>query len=103
MTNTELMNHIDRVIVGLNTAEEKKYAQNGYTHTPDKWYTKARSKYIAINCGSSGAFLVDGNGELYNIKGYGCPDRNKKRKADLGNIATVDHEWLHTRRYNYLR
>ena len=29
--------------------------------------------------------------------------KNKKQKADIGNIATVDPTWLHSKRFNYLR
>lgn len=103
MTNESLLAHIDRVLAGLNETEQRGHAANGYTHPADKWHMKPRTKYRAIDCGTSGAFLVDAEGELYNIKGYGKPDMNKKRKANLGNIALVDPEWLHSKRYNYLR
>ena len=53
---------------------------------------------------TSGAFLVEKTtGEIYNIKAYGVPDHNKKAKANLGNITTVDPAVLHSKRYNYLR
>jgi hypothetical protein len=53
------------------------------------------------------------NGEIYNIKGYGTPDQNKKIKANLGNINDyinpdgtfnpIKINWLFDRQYNYLR
>lgn len=102
--NEQLLAHIDRVIAGLNEAEQSRHTALGYCgFAPDKWHLKPRAKYRAIDCGTSGAFLVDAAGELYNISGYGRPDMNKKRKANLGNIATVDPDWLHSKRYNYLR
>ena len=101
---TEQEQRIIRVLDGLNKCEQSKHDAAGYTHKPDEWHAKERAKYIALDCGSSGAFLVEkATGELYNIQGYGTPDRNKKRKADIGNIATVDPVWLWTKRYNYLR
>jgi len=42
-------------------------------------------------------------GEIFNIKAYGQVDKNKKLKADIGNLETVDPEDMHRRRYNYLR
>jgi hypothetical protein len=42
-------------------------------------------------------------GELFNIRGYGKIDRNKKAKADIGNIQTVDPRELLSKRWNYLR
>ncbi len=68
------------------------------------WNVKDRKKFIALDCNGSGYFLVEKEtGELFNIKAYGVPDRNKKLKANLGNIATVDARFLYEKRYNYLR
>ena len=112
---------ITRVLAGLNEAEQRKHDANGYrpgrhhrktsapgtgwnTFKRDEWHAKGRDKFIALDCGGSGAFLIEKRtGELYNIQGYGRPDRNKKKKADIGNIFTVDPAWLWTKRYNYLR
>jgi len=100
-----MQEHIDRVIAGLNAAEKAQHETNGFTKfEPEQWHTIERKKYIALDCGGSGAFLVDkATGELFNIQGYGKPDKNKKKKADIGNIATVDPTWLHSKRWNYLR
>ena len=101
----EMSVQIQRVINGLNIAEAAQHKRNGFTkHPPELWHTVDRRKYVHINCGGSGAFLCDKKtGELFNIKGYGVADKNKKAKADIGNIATVDPTWLHSRRWNHLR
>jgi hypothetical protein len=71
----------------------------------DQWSIKKEGKKFAyLDKGTSGVFLIErATGELYNIKGYGVPDYNKKQKADIGNLATVDVQVLHTKQYNYLR
>jgi len=95
---------LNRVIDGLNAAELTSHKAKGYKHEPDRWHYEERKKYIAIDCGTSGAFLMDKEtGELYNIKGYGVPNHNKKKKADIGNITNVDSAVLHSKRWNYLR
>lgn len=100
-----ILDHINRVIDGLNAVEQEYLLgidMNGNIY--NKWYMNERSKYVAIDCGNSGAFLVDKlSGELFNIKGYGVPDKNKKIKANLGNITTVNPRVLHSKRWNYLR
>lgn len=102
---TERLQHI---IDGLNIAETESLKLRGCDlligTNPYTWRWRDRKKYIAIDCGGSGAFLVEKEtGELYNIKAYGVPDKNKKAKADIGNIYTVDPFELHRRRWNYLR
>lgn len=100
----KLQEHIKKVIDGLNRCQVAYMKSMGYTFEPDKWHAKERRKYIALDCGTSGAFLMDkATGELYNIKSYGAADQNKKRKADIGNIQTVDPAWLFTKRWNYLK
>ena len=111
---TELHARLDELTAALTVIEAARYARD-YPDSPiepDVVVWKERSKYIAIDFerpqnsgyGGSGAWLVDkATGELYNIHGYGKPDINKKRKADLGNVYSVDPAWLHARRHNYLR
>lgn len=98
----DLQKHIERILTGLNETEVKNWK---YESTkPGTWHAVERKKYIALDIGGSGAFLVDkDSGELFNIKSYGTPDKNKKQKADIGNISTVDPAILWTKRYNYLR
>ncbi len=68
------------------------------------WHWKPRKKFYAVDEGSSGYFLIEREtGEIFNIKGYGVADRNKKVKANLGNIFTADARMLYEKRYNYLR
>lgn len=90
---------IASLVESLNRIEVREHAKRGYTHPADDWYVSPRSKYIALDVGRSGAFLVEkATGEIYNIKAYGVPDRNKKIKANLGNVLTADPEYIHARR-----
>ncbi|MDO8547839.1 MAG: hypothetical protein Q7R68_10835 [Nitrospirales bacterium] len=104
ITRATVNEAVGRVIDCLNTIEKISHAEQGFTHTADFWHASERRKFHALDCGNSGAFLVDVvNGELFNISGYGRPDYNKKKKADLGNVLTVNAETLHGKRWNYLR
>ena len=89
----------------IASAQKADYKQRGYSEIEAKpVVSKERKKFIAVDIGGSGAFLVEKEtGEIYNIKGYGVPDYNKKRKANLGNIFTADLSGLYARRWNYLR
>ena len=103
----------------LENARVEDYAtqyrnQTGLTPDKDAWYLKTqervkikeRRKFWALDIGLSGAFLVDKKtGEIYNIKSYGTPDHNKKKKANLGNVfdSGVTGVFMYQRRYNYLR
>ena len=97
---------VDKLVVELQAAEIAKY-QASFPNSPiqpDCVVAKSRSKFIAIDIGLSGAYLVEkATGELYNIKAYGVPDRNKKVKADIGNVFTVNATELLNKRWNYLR
>lgn len=106
---------IKEIVEGLNEYEKEKLKAEGYTNTAFfnqdgtltehyKWYSKDGKKYIKLDCGGSGAFMVEKEtGEIFNIKAYGQIDKNKKLKADIGNIYSVDVRVLHSKRYNYLR
>ena len=95
---------VESVIDKLNVIEKRKHLEQGFTIPADLWHFKEKRRYLNLDCGHSGAFLVDKfTGEIYNIKAYGVADQNKKIKADLGNINTVDVEKLHCKRWNYLR
>ena len=103
MTQTEFDAHLERVRSGLQTANNADL-QKKYGNLSDAVTIKIGRKFVNLDIGRSGAFMVEkATGELYNIKGYGQPDYNKKKKADIGNIATVDPAWLLTKRWNYLR
>ncbi len=102
----DLTPYIERVLTGLNACQLEKDTQQGFQNI-DKWHVNEKrkgKKFLYLDCGSSGAFLIEKEtGELFNIKGYGVPDYNKKKKADIGNITTVNPETLLTKRWNYLR
>lgn len=100
----ELTNRLNEVVAALNTVNDAYRKAEGYLVGEEKITWKERTKFVAIDIGTSGAWLVEkATGEIYNISGYGVPDHNKKAKANLGNIATVDAAFLFARRYNYLR
>lgn len=99
---------IQELADALNVIQSQtEHAQHQEMHGRpwDHWVvSKSGKKFTYLDIGRSGAFLVEhATGELYNIKGYGVPDYNKKKKADIGNLATVDPAVLHTKRWNYLR
>lgn len=103
MNSTEFDAAIETLVLKLDAIQTRKHNER-YTHEPDKVVAKTRRKYVAIDIGGSGAWLVErATGEIFNIKAYGSPDKNKKLKADIGNVATVDPENMHNRRWNYLR
>ena len=102
--DTQLETACEFVTGKLNEIERRTHAENGYHLAPPEWHLKERRLFWALDCGTSGAFLIEkATGELYNIKAYGVPDRNKKVKANLGTIVTVDPETLYRKRWNYLR
>jgi len=107
---SENMRHsITWLINELNKAKEEHLIAQGMTNLVGKNYDdfhieKVGKKFAYLNAGGSGCFLIEvSTGELYNIKGYGVPDYNKKKKANIGNVATVDPTWLYNKRWNYLR
>jgi hypothetical protein len=103
-TTAEFDSKIAEFVAALQESVNAKHQLGGYTFPPNKVYAKQRMKFVAIDIGGSGCFLVEKEtGEIFNIKGYGVPDRNKKRKADIGNIYTADLSKLLAVRYNYLR
>jgi len=80
------------------------FKENGELSDAERVTAKTRKKFIAIDIGRSGAYLVEkATGELFNIKAYGVPDYNKKKKSDLGNIASADPVRVYRLRWNYLR
>lgn len=105
LNNPLLATQIETLIDGLNQAKEKSLEGTslqgkGYNNFHVK---KVGPKFIYVDAGSSGCFLIDRDGELYNIKAYGVVDYNKKSKCDLGNISKVNVQWLFSKRFNYIR
>lgn len=100
----DIMMATAQLVGRLNEIERQEHAARGFTNAADFWHIKERNKFDALDCGTSGAFLVEkATGELYNISGYGRPDYNKKQKADIGNVLTANPETVHAKRWNYLR
>ena len=81
------------------TEYETAYPHLAYDQDQAKTATR-RHKYIALDIGKSGAWLVDRiTGEVFNIKAYGTPDRQKR----LGTIDTITGGDLHKYRWWYRR
>lgn len=118
------------LVEALNQLEAEKLRKDGYTNSAFfnqdgslteqyKVHFKEKQKYFYIDFGSSGVFMIAKEeikgqnksitfnfpiGSIFNIKGYGTPDFNKKLKSDLGNINTItDIKALFDKRWNYLR
>ncbi len=119
-----MIEKIKELIKGLNECERQRLIKEGFTNNAffiegvltEEYTFKIieKRKYFYINCGGSGVFMIDKAGEIFNIKGYGTADKNKKLKADLGNVKDYifsdDNildihkiQILHSKRYNYLR
>ena len=92
------------LVAKLDAIEKRKAGEMAYVRADLVHVADKGKKFAYIDIGGSGAWLVErSTGEIFNIKGYGVPDYNKKKKADIGNIATVDPEVMHAKRWNYLR
>lgn len=112
-----MIEQINQLIAQLNVAEAERLTFNKFdnllnkdgTPLPDwTWHALEKKKFFHINCGTSGAFMVEKEtGELFNIKAYGQIDKNKKLKANLGNLKDIKSQYeatiLHGKRWNYLR
>lgn len=104
---------VDHFVHELNNLIAEKFKKEGMDWAFDlhgnlidseKAYTKPGKRFLKINIGGSGAYMMEKEtGELYNIRGYGQPDHNKKKKSDLGNIQTCDPRRVFELRHNYLR
>lgn len=94
---------VQQFAAALDALETTKHRAQ-YATEPDRVNVKERTKFYAIDVGTSGAWLVEkATGEIFNIMAYGKADKNKKQKADLGNILTADPARVHAGRWNYLR
>lgn len=105
MVHETIAARLNKLCDELNQADAAKHAAEGFTYAKQHgWHWKDGQRWVKIDCGPSGAFLMDaGDGELYNIKAYGVPDHNKKRKADIGSIYSTNGYDLIHKRWNYLR
>lgn len=102
----EWQKEIDAAIAVLDRLAAEDYRKKGYdTLFLSAWSARDRGrKFISLDQGSGGHFLIEkATGEIFNIKAYGVPDYNKKKKSDVGNIKTVSVQRLWDMRYNYLR
>ncbi len=104
-TATPFLDSVQRVIRGLNDELTKQCAHERCAVPPVGFHiSKIGKKFLHLNSEESGCFLIErATGELFNIKAAGVPDYNKKVKADIGNVYTVNPAELYHKQYNYLR
>jgi len=108
-TTQEQQEKINIIVEQLNVLEAERLKQEGYTNScffnADGTITdnykitiKEKQKYIYIDFGQSGGFMVEkATGNIFNIKGYGTPNFAKFR----GNIKDIDIKILHSKRWDY--
>jgi hypothetical protein len=77
---------------------EVRYNNGGHFDS-DYWkWLKEKRKYVNLNEGASGAFILDKTtGEIFQIKGYGVPNRKKL----VGHISTITGTDLHKHDFYY--
>lgn len=110
MITAALNNRLNELVSHLSAIEAREHAKKWQT-PPEVFCWMDGKRWAKINTrrtddpiGTCGCWLVEiSTGELYNIQGYGVPDHNKKRKATIGNVWTVDAEYLWSKRWNPLR
>ena len=96
--------NMSELITQLNQIHHDKTLEQYKYLTPEKVHIKERKKFTAIDIGDSGAWLIEkATGEIFNIKGYGVADYNKKKRSDIGSLATVNPLDMYNKRWNYLR
>ena len=98
---------IKEIVNGLNLCESARLKQDGFTNecffnsdgslTENYTYTiKEKKKYIYLDCGGSGVFMIDkSTGNIFGIKGYGTINNAKC----WGHIQTINIKELHQRRH----
>lgn len=97
-TEQDIKAQVLKVCDLLNLAQIERFKATGYTNSA--FFVDTELKELTEQYKFK-------TGEIYNIKAYGVPDRNKKKKADLGNVFNYntlnDALNLLARRYNYLK
>ncbi len=98
---------IEEIKEGLNLCESARLKQDGFTNecffnsngslTENYTYTiKEKKKYIYLDCGTSGVFMIDKlTSNIFGIKGYGTINKAKC----WGHINNIDIEDLHKKRH----
>jgi len=107
---------VKQIVEGLNLAEIKRLKAEGYTNEcffnldgtladRSKWEAKEKKKYIYLDVGGSGAFMIlIETGEVFNIKGYGTPNKLKCYGSVKGVKDLIEFgKNLHSKRFDYRR
>lgn len=102
----ELENQLKQLCNELNRLEMAELIKDGHVNITrldyfkenHAYHYKIKKTWANIDAGTSGAFMVElETGNIYNIKGYGVPNRAKHR----GNLATINAGELHRHRWAY--
>jgi len=75
---------LNQILSQWHEAHRQDFVARGYTNlmaafdTQEQKHTHEGAKYIRLDVGSSGAWMVEiSTGIIYGIKGYGTPDKKK--------------------------
>ncbi len=104
----ELTDKVNEIVNEMNVVELERLKASGYTNEiffndgglTDQYKIKSieKKKYINIDFGSSGGFMVNKEtSEVFNIKGYG---KINKKKC-YGSIFNLDGRKLHGLKFDY--
>lgn len=105
----DLNEKVNTIVKELNVKESLRLKADGFSNAcffddegnltdQYKVTSKEKKKYINIDFGGSGAFVVDKtDNQVYNIKGYGVVNKKKC----YGSIFDLDGGKLHGLRYDY--
>src|SRR6476659_9119086 len=103
-----LAKRLFELIPQLNALQEqKRVAEGNHEVNKQEFHFKEKKKYVNIDLlyvtsttSGSGVWMVDKDtNEVFNINGYGVPNKKK----NLGNIHEITAEFLFSKRWNYLR
>ena len=80
---------LERFAAVINQQQLERYKNQGFTYDFSKdceVHIRPGEKYVKVDVGSSGKFMVDENENIFGIKGYGVIHRGKQ----YGTLDTID-------------
>lgn len=82
-----ILGEVERVLREWADAERPEFEATYKNLKYEMPHYSERRDYVALDAGSSGAFLVEkSTGNVFGIRGYGTPDRRKY----MGRIQDID-------------
>ena len=107
---------IKQLIEGLNFSEVERLKAEGYLNEcffnasgtlteAYTWEAKEKKKYIYLDVGGSGAFMIEiETGLIFGIKGYGSPNKLKCYGSVFDMLDLFKFgKFLHSKRFDYRR